>query len=33
MTPDGPHAMPRSILETGMERIADSIERHNKGLC
>ena len=26
-------AMPRSILETGMERIADSIERHNKGLC
>ena len=25
-------AMPRSILETGMERIADSIERHRKGL-
>ena len=26
-------AMPRSIIETGMERIADSIERHKKGLC
>ena len=26
-------AMPRSILETGMERIADSVERHGKGLC
>ena len=26
-------AMPRGILETGMERIADSIERHRKGLC
>ena len=26
-------AMPRSILETGMERIADSIERHRKSLC
>ena len=26
-------AMPRSILETGMERIADSSERHKNGLC
>ena len=26
-------AMPRSILETGMERIADSIGRHRQGLC
>ena len=26
-------AMPRSVLETGMERIAGAIERHRKGLC
>lgn len=26
-------AMPRSIIETGMERIRDSIERHAAGLC
>jgi cystathionine beta-lyase len=26
-------AMPRSIIQTGMERIADSIERHKRGLC
>ncbi len=25
-------AMPRSILETGMERIADAVERHRSGL-
>ena len=26
-------AMPRSIIETGMERIRDSVERHAAGLC
>jgi len=26
-------AMPRSLLETGMKRIADAVERHAKGLC
>ena len=26
-------AMPRSVIETGMERIADAIRRHRAGIC